>query len=373
MRRRSPSRRGAAARPPRAPARRSPEPSRARRRRASAPSRSRRRLGRCGRERRADDVELRLGEDRDVVGAAEALGAKADLRDGLLPGHEQRAAARAATAPRALSSSVDLPTPGSPPRSTSEAGTSPPPRTRSSSETPSGAGPPPRRRPGAASPSGPSPSWSAAYPDPRRPGSHSRRLAAGLRRPLGDAAVRARPLRQPLLPPGVAAGRAGRAVGDPAGESSTARGSPAEAWEAWRRGDVLAAPPILHTLEVLSQDGPLRGLDRLRDPAETNLGPFRRVEMRPGRGDVPAPHPHAAAGGRPPTPTCWGRGDAVLVDPGASARRRELDRLEPPSPPPASGSAAGSPPSGSPTTIRTTSAASSACGLLSACPFSPTP
>src|SRR5258706_6849492 len=56
----------------------------------------------------------------------------------------------------------------------------------------------------------------------------------------------------------------------------------AEAWEAWRRGSVLAAPPILHVLEVLSQDGPTRGLERLRDPAETYLGPLRRVEMRPG-------------------------------------------------------------------------------------------
>ena len=53
-------------------------------------------VGRCGLERRADDVELRLGEDRDVVGAAEALGAKAHLRDGLLAGDEQRAAARSA-------------------------------------------------------------------------------------------------------------------------------------------------------------------------------------------------------------------------------------------------------------------------------------
>ena len=38
----------------------------------------------------------------------------------------------------AESSSVDLPTPGSPPTSTSEAGTSPPPSTRSSSGTPVG-------------------------------------------------------------------------------------------------------------------------------------------------------------------------------------------------------------------------------------------
>ena len=39
---------------------------------------------------------------------------------------------------RAVSNSVDFPTPGSPPTSTSEAGTSPPPRTRSNSGTPVG-------------------------------------------------------------------------------------------------------------------------------------------------------------------------------------------------------------------------------------------
>jgi ribonuclease/clavin/mitogillin len=101
---------------------------------------------------------------------------------------------------------------------------------------------------------------------------------------------------------------------------------PAEAWEAWHRGDVLAAPPILHTLEVLSQDGPLRGLDRLRDPAEANLGPFRRVELRPGVVMLPL-LTHTL----PPAVTTnaylLGTRDAVLVDPGASDSR-ELDRLE---------------------------------------------
>lgn len=101
---------------------------------------------------------------------------------------------------------------------------------------------------------------------------------------------------------------------------------PAEALEAWRRGDVLAAPPILHILEVLRQDGPLRGLDRLRDPAETNLGPIRRVEMRPGVVMFPL-LTHTL----PPAVTTnaylLGLRDAVLVDPGA-ADPRELDRLE---------------------------------------------
>jgi len=101
---------------------------------------------------------------------------------------------------------------------------------------------------------------------------------------------------------------------------------PAEAWEAWRRGDVLAAPPILHILEVLSQDGPLRGLDRLRDPAETNLGPLRRVEMRPGVVMFPL-LTHTLPPAATTNAYLLGTGDAVLVDPGASDPR-ELDRLE---------------------------------------------
>ena len=101
---------------------------------------------------------------------------------------------------------------------------------------------------------------------------------------------------------------------------------PGEAWEAWRRGDVLAAPPILHTLEVLSQDGPLRGLDRLRDPAETNLGPLRRVEMRPGVTMFPL-LTHTLPPAATTNAYLLGRSDCVLVDPGA-ADGRELDRLE---------------------------------------------
>jgi len=101
---------------------------------------------------------------------------------------------------------------------------------------------------------------------------------------------------------------------------------PAEAWESWRRGDVMAAPPILHILEVLSQDGPLRGLDRLRNPAETNLGPMRRVEMRPGVVMFPL-LTHTLPPAATTNAYLLGRSDAVLVDPGA-ADERELDRLE---------------------------------------------
>ena len=46
-------------------------------------------------EGRADGLELRLGEDRDVVGAAEALRAQADLRDRFLARDEECSAAAA--------------------------------------------------------------------------------------------------------------------------------------------------------------------------------------------------------------------------------------------------------------------------------------
>jgi ribonuclease/clavin/mitogillin len=102
--------------------------------------------------------------------------------------------------------------------------------------------------------------------------------------------------------------------------------SPAEAWEAWREGDVLAAPPILHILEVLSQDGPFKGLDRLRDPAETNLGPVRRVEMRPGVLMFPL-LTHTLPPAATTNAYLLGTSECVLVDPGASSGQ-ELDRLE---------------------------------------------
>ncbi|HLX06477.1 MAG TPA: hypothetical protein VKY89_01305, partial [Thermoanaerobaculia bacterium] len=57
---------------------------------------------------------------------------------------------------------------------------------------------------------------------------------------------------------------------------------PAAAWQSWHRGEALAAPPILHLLQVLAEDGPAAGLPRLRHPVEADLGPVRRVELRPG-------------------------------------------------------------------------------------------
>jgi ribonuclease/clavin/mitogillin len=90
----------------------------------------------------------------------------------------------------------------------------------------------------------------------------------------------------------------------------------AAAWETWRRGDVLAAPPILHLLLVLAEAGPRHGLPRLLNPAEADLGPVRRVELRPGVLMFPL-----ATRTLPPALTTnaylLGTGDAVLVDPGS--------------------------------------------------------
>lgn len=100
---------------------------------------------------------------------------------------------------------------------------------------------------------------------------------------------------------------------------------PRTARERWRHGEVLAAPPILHTLEVLAEDGPHDGLPRLLDTAEADLGPFRRIEFRPGVLLFPVATPTLP----PATHTnCYvlGYDDAVLVDPG-SPFEEENERL----------------------------------------------
>ena len=78
------------------------------------------------------------GQVQLVVHGAGALGAQPDLPRRLLAGDvEDRARSRRPCAATS-SSSVDLPTPGSPASSTTAPGTSPPPSTRSSSATPVG-------------------------------------------------------------------------------------------------------------------------------------------------------------------------------------------------------------------------------------------
>ncbi len=100
---------------------------------------------------------------------------------------------------------------------------------------------------------------------------------------------------------------------------------PGEAVERWRRGEVLAAPPVLHLLRVLAEDGPEAGLPRLLDTREADLGPFRRIELRPGvllfplRTATLPPASHTNA-------FLLGFGEAVLVDPG-SGDAGEVERL----------------------------------------------
>ena len=91
---------------------------------------------------------------------------------------------------------------------------------------------------------------------------------------------------------------------------------PAVALARLAAGDGIAAPPITHILRVLAEDGPERGLPRLLDTSEANLGPLRRIEFRPGI----AMFPLAAATLPPSTHTnafLVGGGDCVLVDPGS--------------------------------------------------------
>ena len=100
---------------------------------------------------------------------------------------------------------------------------------------------------------------------------------------------------------------------------------PAAALGRWRRGEVIAAPPVLHLLRVLAEDGPERGLPRLLDPREANLGPCRRIEFRPGF----LAFPMRTATLPPATATnafLVGHGETVLIDPG-SGDPVELDRL----------------------------------------------
>lgn len=101
---------------------------------------------------------------------------------------------------------------------------------------------------------------------------------------------------------------------------------PAEAVERWREATLMAAPPILHLLESLAEEGPEECLPRLCEPAEANLGPFRRVEFRPGILMFPLLTPTLPPASRT---NCYlvGTGEAVLIDPG-SPFPEEIERLE---------------------------------------------
>jgi glyoxylase-like metal-dependent hydrolase (beta-lactamase superfamily II)/8-oxo-dGTP pyrophosphatase MutT (NUDIX family) len=101
---------------------------------------------------------------------------------------------------------------------------------------------------------------------------------------------------------------------------------PAAAWRRWRDGEVLAAPPILHLLKVLAEEGPEAGLPRLRHPAEADLGPFRRIEFRPGVLLLPLATHTLPPADRTNAYLLGTGAERVLVDPG-SHLRREIGRL----------------------------------------------
>lgn len=102
--------------------------------------------------------------------------------------------------------------------------------------------------------------------------------------------------------------------------------TPREGLDRWWQGEVMTAPPILHILRVLDEEGPERGLPRLLEPREANLGPWRRVEFRPGVLMLPLP----TATLPPASHTnayLLGTGERVLIDPG-TRDGGELERLE---------------------------------------------
>ncbi len=102
--------------------------------------------------------------------------------------------------------------------------------------------------------------------------------------------------------------------------------APGRALERIASGAAMAAPPIVHILRVLAELGPEAGLPRLLDSSEANLGPLRRIELRPGILLLPL-----ATATLPPASYTnaflLGTGQALLVDPG-SALAGENDRLE---------------------------------------------
>ncbi len=100
---------------------------------------------------------------------------------------------------------------------------------------------------------------------------------------------------------------------------------PARALELWHSGEALTAPPILHILRVLASGGPDAGLGRLRAPDEADLGPFRRIEFRPGVVLLPLLTPTLPPAERT-NAVLLGHRQAVLVDP-ATPLPGETERL----------------------------------------------
>ncbi|MEM7482829.1 MAG: MBL fold metallo-hydrolase [Acidobacteriota bacterium] len=101
---------------------------------------------------------------------------------------------------------------------------------------------------------------------------------------------------------------------------------PAEAHARWSEGDVVTAPPILHALKVLADAGPVDGLARLQQPDEASLGPFRRIEFRPGVILLPLETATLPPANRT-NAILLGTRERVLIDPGSSLPA-EQEKLE---------------------------------------------
>ncbi len=106
---------------------------------------------------------------------------------------------------------------------------------------------------------------------------------------------------------------------------------PADAVAAWQRGEVTAAPPIVHILKTLATTeggggDPLSVLPLLREPTDANLGPHRAIELRPGVLLFPLPTPTLPPAAHT-NAYVLGNSEAVLVDPG-TPWEEEIDRLE---------------------------------------------
>jgi glyoxylase-like metal-dependent hydrolase (beta-lactamase superfamily II)/8-oxo-dGTP pyrophosphatase MutT (NUDIX family) len=101
---------------------------------------------------------------------------------------------------------------------------------------------------------------------------------------------------------------------------------PGDALARWQRGQVLAAPPILHILRVMEEEGPRLGLPRLLDTRQADLGPMRRIEFRPGVLMLPLRTPTLPPAGHT-NAFLLGHGECVLIDP-ASPLPREIETLK---------------------------------------------